>query len=96
MKWFDDFESNLELVLNDEKKMTFFSNYINELPDEIGRSLKCLCISDKVLFAVEYHDMSEQHKRIVNAMLKVLNVTNDQDEFITRMNAALPNLLQKN
>ena len=96
MKWFDDFESNLELVLNDERKMTIFSNYINELPDEIGRSLKCLCISDKVLFAVEYHDMSEQQKRIVNAMLKVLNVTNEQYDFITRMNAALPKLLQEN
>lgn len=96
MKLFDDFESNLELVVSDERKMTFFSNYINELPDEISRSLNCLCISDRVLFAVEYNDMPEQQQRIINAMLKVLNVTNDQYEFTTRMNAALPHLLQKN
>lgn len=93
MKCFDDFESNLESVISNERKMSFFSNYIKELPDEIGSSLNSLCISDKILFAVEYHDMSEPQQRIVNAMLKVLNVTDDQYEFITRMNSALPNLL---
>lgn len=96
MKWFDDFESNLESIIGDARKMSLFSNYIKELPDEIGRPLYSLCISDTLLFAVEYHDLSEQQQRIVNAMLKILSVTDDQYEFVTRMNAAIPNLLLKN
>lgn len=93
MKLFDNFESNLETVIGVEGKMSIFSNYLKNLPSEIGGPLAKLCVTDTVLFAVEYHELSKKQKRLVNAMLKVLNVTSNQCEFTARMNAILPNLM---
>lgn len=97
---FDNFESNLENVIYDDTKMKLFSQYINSISDSIingeamGNLLKSLSSPDKVMFAVYYHDLTDLQRSIVTAALKVLNVTNDQEEFESRMNAAIPKIIK--
>jgi len=95
---FDNYESNLESILGNSTKMRMFSNYILSLPNIIkeGKAMNNLLDSlsspDSLMFAVHYHDLKEIQKIIVTASFKVLNVTDNQDEFAIRMNKVMSGL----
>jgi hypothetical protein len=95
---FDSFESNLENVIYDGTKMKLFSQYIYSISDSkinggaMDILLNSLSSPDKVMFAVYYHDLTDLQRSIVTAALKILNVTDNQKEFESRMNTAIPKI----